>query len=378
MKDVLLILMLCVSIAAKATVHADFTPDKTQGCPPLLVNFANLSTPANAGFRWDFGNGNYSTLANPSAMFLNTGNYRVKLMVTYGGVTDTISKVITVHRLPVVNFTAPQINLCSNDTARFLANVTPGDAAVTDYAWGFGDGLASSDTNSTHLYNQAGSYDITLVVQDANGCSANATKHNYIQVLSKPDASFVAVPAISCNYSDSVYFTNNSTGNGLSYLWKLDDNFTSTDVNPVHFYEQEKKKVVLIVTDQDGCVDSASVKISVAELQANFVANKTQACAGESIKFANTSNFPGTSRLWDFGDGTTSTSATPTKVYNNPGVYTVTLIVRDGPCTDTITKVNYITIVTGFAVSFAADVTAGCEAPFTVNFTNNTPRRSHL
>ncbi|MFN8299452.1 MAG: PKD domain-containing protein, partial [Chitinophagales bacterium] len=373
MKDILLILMLCLSIAAKATVHADFTPDKTQGCPPLLVNFTNLSTPANAGFRWDFGNGNSSILANPSAMFLNAGNYRVKLMVTYGGVTDTISKVITVHQLPVVNFSAPAVDLCSNDTARFLANVVPGDAAITDYAWGFGDGIASSDINSKHVYNQAGTYDVTLVVQDANGCSNNVTKHNYIQTFPAPNASFTAVPAISCNYTDTVHFTNNSIGNGLSYLWKLNDTLTTTITNPYCIYTQERRKVVLYVTDQNGCKDSIAFRISVTDIDAGFVANKTEACAGESIKFTSTSPIIGTGRFWDFGDGTTSTSTNPTKVYSNPGIYTVKLTAIDGPCRDTLVKVNYITITTGFAVSFTADATQGCETPFTVNFSNNTP-----
>ena len=33
---------------------------------------------------------------------------------------------------------------------------------------------------------------------------------------------------------------------------------------------------------------------------------------------------------WDFGDGTTSTSASPSKTYATAGTYTVTLTVTDG------------------------------------------------
>ena len=33
--------------------------------------------------------------------------------------------------------------------------------------------------------------------------------------------------------------------------------------------------------------------------------------------------------LWDFGDGSTATTATPSHTYANPGIYKVTLTVTD-------------------------------------------------
>lgn len=51
-----------------------------------------------------------------------------------------------------------------------------------------------------------------------------------------------------------------------------------------------------------------------------------------------------TSWMWNFGDGTTSTVQNPTKVYNSPGNYTVSLTVGNGVTTATETKTGYITV----------------------------------
>ena len=45
-----------------------------------------------------------------------------------------------------------------------------------------------------------------------------------------------------------------------------------------------------------------------------------------------------TSYAWDFGDGTTSTDMNPTHVYAAGGTYTVSLVVSNGTCSETVTQ----------------------------------------
>ncbi len=59
--------------------------------------------------------------------------------------------------------------------------------------------------------------------------------------------------------------------------------------------------------------------------EAGFTASKTSVILGEEIEFTNTSE-NATAYTWSFGDGTTSTEASPTKSYESVGVFTVTLV----------------------------------------------------
>ncbi len=64
---------LIISTSLKAQIQAGFTADKTAVVVPRLpLIFPNTSTGniTGASYRWDFGNGNVSTLPSPSAVFM--------------------------------------------------------------------------------------------------------------------------------------------------------------------------------------------------------------------------------------------------------------------------------------------------------------------
>ena len=76
---------------------------------------------------------------------------------------------------------------------------------------------------------------------------------------------------------------------------------------------------------------------------ANFTANTTSGTTPVTVQFTDTSTNSPTSWLWNFGDGTTSTSRNPTHTYSTAGTYTVTLKATNEAGGDTETKINYIT-----------------------------------
>lgn len=76
---------------------------------------------------------------------------------------------------------------------------------------------------------------------------------------------------------------------------------------------------------------------------------------------------------WSFGDGTSSTEQNPVKVYQNPGVYTVSLTVGNGITTDIETKTDYI-IATN-TVSIADGLIA--YYPFAGNADDHSGRNHH-
>ena len=113
-------------------------------------------------------------------------------------------------------------------------------------------------------------------------------------------------------------------------------------------------------------------------LQAEFTVSGQTGSAPRSVKFTNYSTVSGLkSYLWDFGDGGTSTSISPTHVYTSAGVYTVSLRVTDADNnTDTETKTDIVRVGSNdtsidaeFTVQTRRQLTGG---RMTVNFVNLT------
>ena len=79
---------------------------------------------------------------------------------------------------------------------------------------------------------------------------------------------------------------------------------------------------------------------------ANFYASPTSTTVGSYIYFYDNSTNSPTSWKWTFTGGTpsSSTSSSPSVVYNTPGAYNVKLVVKNAGGSDSITKTGYITI----------------------------------
>lgn len=109
---------------------------------------------------------------------------------------------------------------------------------------------------------------------------------------------------------------------------------------------------------------------AIAPPVADFVANETTICLGDTVAFINLSeNFPDT-LLWDFGDGNVSTLQNPEYAYGYSDTFTVTLTATNAAGSDVMEKKAYI-IVTDCAGNpdFSADVTCHIGIPITVQFT---------
>lgn len=71
----------------------------------------------------------------------------------------------------------------------FAPQAIPGSTSITDYHWDFGDGKSADLKGATlanHIYDEPGTYTVSLTVTDANGLKDTATKQ--IEVLGDPKA----------------------------------------------------------------------------------------------------------------------------------------------------------------------------------------------
>ncbi len=90
--------------------------------------------------------------------------------------------------------------------------------------------------------------------------------------------------------------------------------------------------------------NEVSTTVPYAAPVANFTASATAGTAPLSVIFTSTSTGTITTYAWTFGDGTTSSSAAPTKSYSTPGLYTVSLTVTGPGGSNTKTSTGYINV----------------------------------
>lgn len=325
-------------------VNAGFT--FSPACQGVPIQFTDTSTVANGSlgsWLWDFGDGNTSTAQNPTHTYANSGSFNVTLIAySTAQCSDTITQQINIFPIPDAQFTyAPA---CPGDPTQFTNNST-GTTALT-YNWDFGDPSSggnntSTATNPSHVYNIAGTYNVTLVATNTNGCVDTLVQQIQVNSGAIPNFSFTS----ECE-GTPINFTSTSTiappNTITNYLWNFGGGNTATTQNASHVFNTPGyHNVTLTVTTSLGCSDSITIPVRV---YANPVADFTHqdVCFGNTVSFNNTSTVASTDTitgyLWAFGNGNTSTTTNPTQNYATPGSYNVTLITTStGGCSHVVT-----------------------------------------
>lgn len=374
----LILMALLHTSIVQSQVHASFTANPTQGCVPMTVSFINNSTGTGTlTYQWYFGNGNSSNLPNPTANYVNPGIYTVTLIVSNGVQSDTMVRTnyIRVFKNPTASFTLNPTMGCVPLNVSFTNTSQPSDTTITNYIWDFGDGGSSNQQNPNHNYTQPGGYGVSLQIIDGHGCHSTYTQQGAVIVSSIPQVAFTANFTSNCTAPFTVTFNNQSTGMGtLTYLWNFGDGTTSTAQNPSHTYLQTGSySVSLQVSNQYGCSNDTTYinYINISNVNAAFHTNVGDTvCINQTVQFINDA---GTTALWSFGDGGTSTLANPTHVYTTPGTYVVMMIAAPGtPCQDTAYRTIFVRPGPNAQFSFSPVFSCGNSITFTPLNTNGT------
>lgn len=134
----------------------------------LAVDFtdASATTGSMVTWAWDFGDGNSSSVQNPSHVYAAPGTYTVCLAVVDSCGANTYCEPITVTcPQPTAGFT-----VSGTDPSFTFTNTSTTSGTVT-YAWDFGDGNTSTVMSPSHTYTANGTYTVILVVTD--DCGSN-------------------------------------------------------------------------------------------------------------------------------------------------------------------------------------------------------------
>jgi PKD repeat protein len=134
----------------------------------------------------------------------------------------------------VAVFTKSKDSLCGSELLTLTNNSTTSSAGSYLSKWSFGDGLSSSDSNTTHNYQDArGKYTIQLVVTNVNGCK-DSTKQT-IEVFKEPVMGMTASDTIICQ-GGAVDFQGIATPGYSSLTWDFGDGDTAYGENVTHVY----------------------------------------------------------------------------------------------------------------------------------------------
>ncbi|MDI3322250.1 PKD domain-containing protein [Pinibacter sp. MAH-24] len=249
-------------------------------------------------------------------------------------------------------------------------------ANVVKWEWDFGDGDVSTTRNPYHTYRSSGSFVASLKATNAAGCS-DFSKPVTITLNNGVKADYTNTVSQSCKPPALVAFNNTSQEFGnMTYFWDFGDGSTDTRKNPpAHTYTQVKSYTVTLVAKSDqGCVDTlvGNNQINIVNTVTSDFSYINGACSGTSTTLTNTSTPQPFTAVWDFGDGTPSSSGTVNvaHVFANSGTFNVKLVNNFGNCIDSVTKP--VAIVAGSSAGFFSPDTLSCKAPFDVTFTDTT------
>src|SRR5690606_31956690 len=142
-------------------VATNFDFNLARSCkPPFGVNFVNQSSgPGTISYNWNFGNGQTSTDANPSATYNAPGTYTVRLNAQSNfGCGGTIEKQVTITQTNT-DFTGPEYACIGQPVTFQNASSAVPDASF----WNFDDGTTSAQTNPVKTFLTAGTYDVKMI-----------------------------------------------------------------------------------------------------------------------------------------------------------------------------------------------------------------------
>jgi gliding motility-associated-like protein len=334
-------------IRVNPTPQPAFTASATTGCAPNSITFTDNSVAPGGtvtSWLWTFGDGGTSTAQNPTYTYATPGYYDVTLQITsnQGCKASTIrQRYIRIVPGVVANFNPVPANTCQSPFNVSFTNESSGPGNLT-YIWDMGNKASSVSPTPSTVYNDTGTYRVTLITISDYGCSDTLEKliplKNNTTQFSGPDTACLNV---------AVNFTNISSPAPVSSRWEFGDGGVSNSRSPSYTYDSAGVYTVKLINRYGNCTDSVTRNITIGPKPlVNFASVNHASCkAPFTVDFQDlTQN--STAWFWDFGDGTTSTEQNPKHTYNQLGQYDITLTATfGGGCQNTVTKPVFVQVV---------------------------------
>ncbi len=294
----------------------------------------------------------------------DTGYYWVTVTDSFNCSVTTDTVYVRIDSFSVQAKLGADTNLCSGNSISLLE----GQGDAIQYHWNNGSAEPSI------IVNQSGNYSVT--VANANSCIAHDTVSVTIVGVA-PNADFVFTDVC---LNDTTLFRDQSNSPMLtSWTWNFGDGAAATSQNAAHVYQSPGTyNVKITVIDSIGCAQSAAKPVTIYPLPAASFYHDLVNCAKDEVHFFDTSTVaPGqtiVSWSWTLGDGDYVAERHPVHVYQEKGVYPVSIkVTTDKGCSSLAYK----------PVEVYPELAAGIRAENlcmdkTANFFDNSPGFSNV
>lgn len=320
-------------------------------CDEYIVDFVNDSGDINfiESYYWEFSSGGEVPLSfdqqDITVEFPGPGNF-TGLMITNPGLqcTDTARIFVNISPEITTEFTA-EYDTCVAGPVAFTEFADAAPSVITDYLWRFGNNEISDEQNPTYMYDNAGQYDVTLVVTDTIGCQDS---------IMYPLTWFPVPPLIVVDPSNvvgcppvDVFYENLSTPVDTTYdiVWDFGDGTSGEGISPSHEYQEAGIYTIGVqITSPIGCY-TEDVFTDLIEIDSQVVANfsfgpDSITNLQPSVQFNNLSRHDASWEWWIEDFQYYDQMENPTVLFPDTGQYLVQLVSTHlWGCTDTTYQV---------------------------------------
>ncbi len=301
-------------------------------------------------WRWDFGDGASAEGARAAHTWTTPGRYPLRLTLTTDGDTDCSTvhteQTVIVNQAPVAEAGTDQ-TVGVHQLVEFDAGASHDpDGAIVSYEWDFGDGETGQGVQARHRYKSSGRYRASLRVRD-NMNLENSTVEDTVEVtVNAPPVAVIEVPEPACPGKPTAFSaaaSNDADGEVTDFRWLFGDGNEGAGVQTSHVYDRPGRYHVTLIAD-DGLGVSNSLQQTTQLVQVNSppsaIAGRNRlVCPTEPVLLDGSGSYDLDGELaaasWTVGEPEAPDRAhrydglTATHAFQEPGRYTVELVVND-------------------------------------------------
>lgn len=300
-------------------------------CPGQNVNFVSTNLPDTSKVKytllWDLAEGTKATTENTNKTYKNAGDYKISLAVipTDYSCSDTVSKMLTIYKMPTSDFTHDSI--CTGVETMFRKVKTMD--SLSYFEWNFGIYKPSNQDSVKFMYDNPGIYLVSLK-SIGKKCISSVTKQ--VNVFNNPVALFTGHDV--CDNEKQVFSNKSTVSNGVlkTFNWDFGDITSSNLFEPEKSYKKSGNYAVkLTIADQRGCKNSSSIIIKSNPIPvASFTT--LDICLGQNLKAFNYSTDAGGNQMtynWWFDNIDKGKTKDLVLNVGTPGTYSIKLEVKN-------------------------------------------------